>query len=100
MTKKSTVCKGTSVRLSVGEVSLKYDASAKTFEQLLRRLEEISVELDSDTIGLDDAIALYEEGIALSKICNTKLSEARVRITDLKKNLEDLPAGDDQDNEE
>ena len=39
------------------------------FESDLKRLEEISNLLENNEIGLDDAIALYEEGIKLSKNC-------------------------------
>jgi exodeoxyribonuclease VII small subunit len=61
----------------------------KSFEESLKRLEEISELLDSGDIDLDKAIALYEEGIELSKICMNKLKEAELKITTLKKNLED-----------
>ena len=62
--------------------------SAKSFEESLRRLEEISNSLDNEDVGLDQAISLYEEGIELSKICMTKLKEAELKITSLRKNLE------------
>ncbi|MGE5401076.1 MAG: exodeoxyribonuclease VII small subunit [Ignavibacteriales bacterium] len=60
-----------------------------SFEESLRRLEEISGLLDKDEIGLDEAICLYEEGIELSKLCFVKLKEAELKITTLRKNLED-----------
>ncbi len=61
----------------------------KSFEESLKRLEEISELLDSGDVDLDKAIALYEEGIELSKICMNKLKEAELKITTLKRNLED-----------
>jgi len=60
----------------------------KSFEDSLKRLEEISLLLDDEELGLDESIKLYEEGIELSKVCMTKLKEAELKITVLKKNLE------------
>jgi len=65
-----------------------------TFEELLGRLEEISQSLEKEEVGLDEAISLYEEGIELTKACNEKLKNAELKITVLKKKLED-----DEDNE-
>ncbi len=67
-----------------------------SFEEKLKRLEEISSLLESDDIDLEKAIALYEEGIELSKVCITTLREAELKITELKKNMEDLPADDNE----
>ncbi|PJA95746.1 MAG: exodeoxyribonuclease VII small subunit [Ignavibacteriales bacterium CG_4_9_14_3_um_filter_34_10] len=59
-----------------------------SFEEMLKRLQEISEELESDEVGLDNSLKLYEEGIKLSKACAKKLEEAEVKITELKKSLE------------
>jgi len=58
------------------------------FEQLLLRLEEISTLLESDDIGLEDSIKLYEEGIELSRKCYDILENAELKVTELKKQLE------------
>ncbi len=50
------------------------------FEQALGRLSEVLKELESDEVPLDKAIALYEEGMKLSKMCSKKLEEAELRI--------------------
>ena len=55
------------------------------FEDLLRRLQEISDQLEREDVGLDNSIKLYEEGIKLSKLCYKKLSEAELKISELKK---------------
>ncbi|MBU1098596.1 MAG: exodeoxyribonuclease VII small subunit [Bacteroidetes bacterium] len=57
------------------------------FEDLLKRLQEISDQLESEDIGLDDSIQLYEEGIKLSELCHKKLKEAELKITELKSEL-------------
>ncbi len=58
-----------------------------SFEDKIERLEEISMQLESDEIGLEAAIKLYEEGIELSKTCIGLLKGAELRITELKKKL-------------
>ena len=63
-------------------------SNPKSFEDSLKRLEEIASLLDNENVGLDQAISLYEEGIELSKSCMTKLKEAELKITMLKKNLD------------
>ncbi len=64
--------------------------SKDSFEEKLKRLEEISGLLEADNIGLEDAINLYEEGIELSKDCVTALKNAELKITQLKKKLDQL----------
>lgn len=58
-----------------------------TFEDSLRRLEEISSILEGGEAGLDDTIKLYEEGIKLSEECYTKLNSAELKVNELKKEL-------------
>lgn len=60
-----------------------------SFEDSLKRLEEISELLENEEIGLDESIKLYEEGINLSKNCYGKLKDAELKITELKSQLED-----------
>lgn len=59
-----------------------------TFEESLKRLQEISDLLESGTVGLEDSVTLYEEGIVLSKKCFKQLQDAELKITELKKQLE------------
>lgn len=51
-----------------------------SFEQALKRLEEIVTELEDESISLEKSIELYEEGIELSKLCTQTLEEAELRI--------------------
>jgi exodeoxyribonuclease VII small subunit len=60
------------------------------FENNLNRLDEIAALLESDDIGLEEAIALYEEGIELSKTCISTLKNAELKITELKKKLDNI----------
>ena len=52
----------------------------KTFEEAMARLEEIVRALDGGAAGLDDSLGLFEEGIALVKLCNTKLEGAEQKV--------------------
>ncbi len=60
------------------------------FEASLNRLEEISSLLDGEDVGLEEAIKLYEEGITLSKKCSEILKNAEIKITELKKDLNNI----------
>jgi exodeoxyribonuclease VII small subunit len=55
------------------------------FEDLLKRLQEISDQLENEEAGLDNSIKLYEEGIKLSKLCSKMLEDAELKIAELKK---------------
>lgn len=59
--------------------------SNKTFEESLRKLEEITHSLENGDLGLDEAIEKFEEGIALSKNCSKKLQDAEKKINILLK---------------
>jgi len=66
----------------------------KNFEKCLSRLEEIANLLESNEIGLEDALQLYEEGINLSRECLTSLKNAELKITELKKKVEEISIGE------
>ena len=57
-----------------------------TFEASLKRLEEIVRKLESGELPLDTALELFEEGIRLSRFCNTTLDQAERRVEILLKN--------------
>ena len=67
------------------------------FGKDLSRLEEISELLESNEIGLEDSISLYEEGIKLSKSCLTTLKKAELKVTKLKNELTDLTSNSNKD---
>ncbi len=55
-----------------------------TFEEALARLEENVRLLESGNVPLDDSLALFEEGIALVRLCNGKLDSAEQKVVKLK----------------
>lgn len=62
--------------------------NTQTFEQSLKRLEEIVEALEQGDVPLDDALKMYEEGIALSKACVEKLTQAELRLKKLAKDMQ------------
>jgi exodeoxyribonuclease VII small subunit len=50
------------------------------FERSLARLEEVVRKLESPQLSLDDAMKLFEEGVALSRECQKQLEEAEGKV--------------------
>ncbi len=63
----------------------KKDTEGLTFEESLRRLEEIVEKLEQGNVPLEESIKLYEEGLALSKSCARRLTQAELTIKRLEK---------------
>jgi exodeoxyribonuclease VII small subunit len=81
----------------------------KTFEIALKQLDEIVQALESEDYPIEEALKLFEKGIALSKFCSQKLDETERRIGILLKGrdgtiqaqpiVEDLTLSIDKDHE-
>jgi exodeoxyribonuclease VII small subunit len=56
-----------------------------TFESAMVRLEQIVNQLESGKATLDDSLCLYEEGIALVRLCSDRLDKAEQKIKIVKK---------------
>ena len=61
---------------------------ALTFEEAQKELEAIVQRLESGEASLDEAIALWERGEELYKLCAEKLDTAQGRIDELQKRVE------------
>ncbi len=55
-------------------------AKKAEFERSLARLEEVVRRLESPQLSLDEAMKLFEEGVALSRECQKQLEEAEGRV--------------------
>lgn len=72
-----------------------------TFERSLTRLEEIVEQLERGDLSLDESLSLFQEGIALSRLCTRKLDAAEkqvqqlIRMEDGKLILEPWSSADD-----
>lgn len=62
----------------------------KDYESALERLEEITAELESGDLSLEESISLYTEGMEISKFCDDKLKEAEKKIKIIIKNKSKL----------
>ena len=54
-----------------------------SFEKKLTRLEEIVHKMEGGEMSLDESLKLFEEGVKLSRDCNTELSEAEQKVKKL-----------------
>ena len=54
-----------------------------TFEQALQRLEALVETLEDETVGLDEALQAYEEGVLLARFCLERLDTAELRVQEL-----------------
>ena len=54
-----------------------------TFEKSLERLEQIASSLDRDDLSLEQALTLFEEGIAKLKAASAELAKAEGRVAKL-----------------
>ena len=52
----------------------------KKFEDTLAELERIVQRLEDPDVFLDEAVALFEDGIKLSRFCFQKLDEVEKRV--------------------
>ncbi len=61
----------------------KTTAKKPSFEESIKRLEEIVRTLEKGDTPLENSIKLFEEGIKLSGVCNTLLENAEQKVTKL-----------------
>ena len=53
----------------------------ESFEEKMKKLEEIAVELEKGNLDLDSSVSKFEEGMKISKECNEMLEKAEKKIT-------------------
>jgi exodeoxyribonuclease VII small subunit len=56
----------------------------KSYEESIKRLEEIVESLSRNDVGLDDSLKLFEEGTELSAYCYNMLKNAETKVEELK----------------
>lgn len=57
-----------------------------TFENAMKRLEEIVALLEAGKLPLDESLSAFEEGVSLVKQCNDQLQAAEQRVRILMEN--------------
>jgi exodeoxyribonuclease VII small subunit len=58
----------------------------KKFEEALQELETVVQRLEDGNLSLDESLALFEDGIKLSRLCSQRLDEAEKKVEILLKN--------------
>lgn len=61
-----------------------------SFEDGMRRLEEIINSLESGKVELENAVELYNEGIKLQEYCEEKLNNAKLKVEKIVKVAENI----------
>lgn len=64
-----------------------------SFEEAMAELEAVVRQLETGKIKLDEAVATYERGVALKKLCAEKLKTAQMKIDKLILDKEGNPVG-------
>lgn len=54
-----------------------------SFEEALRKLEEIVSRLEVGDLSLEESLALYEQGQKLARTCSSQLEGATLRVEQL-----------------
>lgn len=62
-----------------------------SYEEAIKRLEEIVNRLENAEISLEESLAFFKEGIALSRYCREKLAEIEYRVEYLLKEEQKQP---------
>jgi exodeoxyribonuclease VII small subunit len=56
---------------------------AVRFEDQLAELESIVARLEDESVGLEEALGLFENGMDLAKKCRARLEEVETRVSQL-----------------
>lgn len=59
------------------------DENKLSFEEAVKKLEDIVAKLEEEDVPLEKAIDYYQEGMKLSKLCDEKLQEAQEKVTQI-----------------
>lgn len=51
-----------------------------TFEKALSRLQDVVVDLEDPEKGLEESLALFEEGVSLARFCRGRIDEIQRRV--------------------
>ena len=63
----------------------------KSFEESLKRLEEIVRRMEQGNVPLEESLKLFEEGTALAGSCNAQLDSAEQKVVRLMKGPDGSP---------
>ena len=69
------------------------DIGKMSFEEAMKKLEDVVRDLESGNVELEKSIALYERGAALKAHCEQKLKEAEEKVAKIALGPDGKPAG-------
>lgn len=64
------------------------DQRAETFEEKMKRLDEIVQELEKEEVPLEKSLELYKQGVELSRECERILKDAELKVETLNKDTD------------
>lgn len=73
---------------------------SRTFEQSMKRLEEIVQKMERGDVPLEEALRLFEEGTALVGSCGKLLDEAELKVVKLSKGGDGAPVEEELEHDE
>lgn len=59
------------------------ELAKRPFDELIIGLQRIVQQLEAGSVGLEESIALYREGLRLHVACEARLRDAELKITEL-----------------
>ena len=68
-----------------------------TFEQNLKKLEQIADKMEDKDTSLDEGLKLFDEGVKSARGSHKKLEESAGKVTELSEGLEKLRVTDGGD---
>jgi len=69
------------------------------FEDQLENLEKIVARLEDESVGLEEALGLFEGGMELARRCRARLEEVEQRVTQLLEDDEQDVEAEDEESE-
>jgi exodeoxyribonuclease VII small subunit len=68
----------------------------RPFDELVAELQRIVQALEAGSLGLEESIALYREGLRLHAACEQRLRDAELTISELGRRAGDAGPGEEQ----
>jgi exodeoxyribonuclease VII small subunit len=59
------------------------ELAARPFDELVVALQQVVQALEAGSVGLEESIGLYKQGLRLHAACEARLREAELQITEL-----------------
>jgi exodeoxyribonuclease VII small subunit len=69
------------------------------FEDQLAKLEEIVDRLEDESVGLEEALGLFENGMELARQCRVRLEEVEQRVSQLLESEDEEEESVDEESE-